>query len=263
MRMDAVRERRAKTVPAGTFAASLLALIGPLLLSGCESLTRGALFYPTHHDNDHGLARWVHEGSLLGFAREVAAPENVWLMLHGNGGQAADRAYALGAFSQRDAVFILEYPGYGQREGKPSRSSIDAAAREAYEALRARFRGTPVCVVAESIGSGPAATLGALEAPPDKLVFIVPFADLKSVARDHVSFVPVGLLLAGSWNNVESLANYHGPMDVFGASDDNVIHPRHARALAASRPQAQFRLLPGGHNEWSGQPEVLVRNGRH
>ncbi len=117
----------------------------------------------------------MHDGKLMGFAREVQAPENVWLMLHGNAGQAADRVYALGAFSPRDSVFIMEYPGYGQRAGKPSRSSLDAAAREAYEALRARFKETPVCVVAESIGSGPAATLGALKQPPDKLVFIVPF----------------------------------------------------------------------------------------
>jgi hypothetical protein len=159
--MQAICLRRA-------FAASTLALIGGVLLPGCESLTRGALFYPTHHDN----------------------------------------------------------------------------------------------LVAESIGSGPAATLGALEVPPDKFVFIVPSNDLKSVARDHVSFVPVGLLLAGSWNNVESLANYRGPMDVFGASSDQVIHARHAQAPAASRPQAQFLLLQGGHNDWSAQPDLLVRNAR-
>jgi hypothetical protein len=238
----------------------ILALLGAVSLAGCESLTRGAIFYPTHHDNDHGLARWLHEGSLLGFVREVPAPENVWLMLHGNAGQAADRVYALGAFSPRDSVFIMEYPGYGRRGGKPSRSSIDAAGREAYEALRATFPGTPVCVVAESIGSGPAATLGALQRPPDKLVFMVPFESLKSVARDHSSFLPVGILLAGSWNNVESLANYHGPMDVFGAAQDEVIDVRHARALAASRPQAKFHLLQGGHNDWSTQPEALIRN---
>jgi hypothetical protein len=198
----------------------------------------------------------------MGFAREVQAPENVWLMLHGNGGQAADRGYALGAFSLRDSVFILEYPGYGQREGKPGRSSFDGAARAAYEALRARFPGTPVCVVAESIGSGPAATLGALPRPPDKFVFIVPFDNLKSVARDHVRYLPVGMLLAGSWNNVESLAHYDGPMDVFGARRDEVINVRHAQALAASRPQARFVLIEGSHNGWSGQtePRVLIRN---
>ena len=65
-------------------------------------------------------------------------------------------------------------------------AAIDAAALEAYKLLRARFPGKPVCVAAESIGSGPASTLARAKIPPDKLVFIVPFDNLKSVARDHV-----------------------------------------------------------------------------
>jgi pimeloyl-ACP methyl ester carboxylesterase len=237
-----------------------LAIAMLLFLAGCDSLTRSALFYPTHQDDDRGLARWMHDGKLIGFAREVPAPENVWLLLHGNAGQAAHRGYALSAFSPRDSVFIMEYPGYGLRNGKPSRASIDAAAREAYEALRAKFTATPVCVVAESIGSGPAATLAALPAPPDKLVFIVPFDDLKSVAKHHLRYAPVGLLLAGSWNNVASLALYDGPVDVFAARRDEVIPVRHAQALAASRPQAKFHMIEASHNDWSRRPEVLIRN---
>ena len=42
-------------------------------------------------------------------------------------------------------------------------------------------------------------------------MFIVPFDNLKSVAKDHVSYLPVGLLLAGSWDNVEALRTTTGP----------------------------------------------------
>jgi hypothetical protein len=49
-------------------------------------------------------------------------------------------------------------------------------------------------------------------------------------------------------------------VDVFGAETDQVINVRHAQALAASRPQAKFHLLRGGHNDWSTQPEVEIRN---
>lgn len=245
----------AKLITLTLFAAVCLALF-----FGCQAMVRSALFYPTHHAGDGGLTRWMHEDALIGFAREVPEPKNVWLMLHGNGGQAADRVYALGAFSPGDSVFILEYPGYGQRPGKPSRKNFDVAAFEAYELLRARFPGKPVCVAAESIGSGPAAMLGSASPQPDKLVFIVPFDDLKSVARDHVSFLPTSLMLAGSWNNVEALAAYQGPIDVFGARGDQVIDVRHAQALAASRPQAKFHLVHGGHNDWSHQADVRIRN---
>jgi len=238
----------------------LLFTLALAMIPACQVVQRKALFYPTHHDQENGLERWMHDAVLIGYSRQVAEPANVWLLLHGNGGQAADRAYALGAFSDRDAVFIMEYPGYGSRAGKPSRRAIDGAALEAYELLRARFPGKPVCVAAESIGSGPASTLARAKIPPDKLVFIVPFDNLKSVAKDHMRYLPVGLLLAGSWDNVAALADFDGAMEVYGAENDEVIPVGHARALAASRPQANFHLIPGGHNSWPHQRAVRIRN---
>ncbi len=241
-------------------AVALIGLFCLIVFFGCQALQRSALFYPTNNSSDNGLARWMNEGALIGFAREVPQPETIWLMLHGNSGQAADRVYALDAYSSGDSVFIMEYPGYGERTGTPSRNSFDAAALEAYQLLRAKFPGKPVCVAAESIGSGPAAMLGAANQPPDKLVFIVPFDDLKSVGKDHMRYMPMSLLLAGTWNNVEAVASYDGPIDVFGAEQDEVINVRHAQALAASRPQAKFHLIRGGHNDWSTQPDVRIRN---
>jgi len=237
-----------------------LVLIGAALVLGCKSLVRSALFYPTHSAGDNGLAHWIHDGTLIGYARTVTDPANVWLLLHGNGGQASDRVYALGRFSDRDAVYIMEYPGYGTRPGTPSRKSFDAAALEAYQALRAQFPGKPVCVVTESIGSGPGSTLARAARPPDKLVLVVPFDELKSLAHEHVPYLPTSLILAGSWNNMESLAGYTGPVDVYGAERDEVIPVAHARKLAASLPQAKFQLIPGGHNDWSLQPQVQIHN---
>jgi uncharacterized protein len=225
-------------------AVALIGLFCLIVFFGCQALQRSALFYPTNNSSDNGLARWMNEGALIGFAREVSQPETIWLMLHGNSGQAADRVYALDAYSP----------------GTPSRNSFDAAALEAYQLLRARFPGKPVCVAAESIGSGPAAMLGAAKQPPDKLVFIVPFDDLKSVGKDHMRYMPMSLLLAGTWDNVEAVSSYNGPIDVFGAEQDEVINVRHAQALAASRPQAKFHLIRGAHNDWSTQPDVRIRN---
>jgi pimeloyl-ACP methyl ester carboxylesterase len=237
-----------------------LLVFSTLTIFGCQALVRKMMFFPTHHAQDHGLERWMHDGQLIGFSRNVTNPGNVWLMLHGNGGQAADRTYALPAFAETDAVFILEYPGYGQRPGNLSRPSFDAAARTAYELLRAGFPGKPVCVVTESLGSGAGSTLARLPQPPDKFVFIVPFDDMISLARKHVSWLPVGLMLAGSWNNVESMADYRGPVDVFGAEGDEIIPVTHARRLGESLPQARFHLIPGGHNDWSQQLDVRIRN---
>ena len=241
------------------FAITLIVL-GAVVMLGCQSLVRSALFYPTHAAGDNGLARWMHDGAVIGYARAVADPDNVWLLLHGNGGQAADRTYALGRFSERDSVYILEYPGYGSRPGKPSRKAFDNAAFTAYEFLREQFPDKPVCVAAESIGSGPASMLVHAARPPDKFVFFVPFDDLQSVARGHAPGWLVGIMLRDGWNNVEALAGYAGPVEVYGAELDTIIPVEHARRLAASLPQAKFHLLPGGHNEWSRQTQVRARN---
>jgi len=148
----------------------------------------------------NGLTEWKHEGALIGYSRLVADPENVWLLIHGNCGQAAHRVYAMSAFSAHDSVFVLEYPGYGTRPGKPSKGAFDAAAAESYRLLRNTFPEKPVCVTGESTGSGPASMLDRETVPPDKLVLVAPFDDLERVAADHLPYFSIRLILGVSWN---------------------------------------------------------------
>ena len=181
-------------------------------------------------------------------------------MLHGNAGQAADRVYALPCFSEHDSVFILEYPGYGLRKGKPSKASFDAAAAQAYKLLRSAFPGHPICIIGESIGTGPACMLAAQSPPPNKIVLIVPFDKLASVAADHAPYLPVGLILGKTWDNVRSLSDYKGPIEIFGALDDQVIKMEHAKNLANAVASAKFHAIQGGHNDWPNAGRVQIRN---
>ena len=242
-------------------ASAVLAVVALLLVLGCSSLERKLLFYPSHRAADNGLAPWTdRDGTVIGYSRLVAKPVNVWLMLHGNGGQASDRAYALPCFSADDAVFILEYPGYGRRAGVPSAQSFNAAARDAYRLLRATYPKLPVCVVGESIGSGPACVLANEDLPPAKLVLVVPFDRLSAVAREHFPSWLVAMVLKSDWDNVAALSCYRGPVDIFGASADTIIPVAHARALAAAIPAAKCTILEGGHNDWSRDGRVRIRN---
>jgi pimeloyl-ACP methyl ester carboxylesterase len=240
--------------------AVLLILSALLLLASCSSVGRMLLFFPSHRSDTAGFAPWVKDGEIIGYARKVASPANVWLMLHGNAGQAADRAYALSSFSADDSVFILEYPGYGARTGTPSAEAFNRAAREAYLLLRQTHPTRPVCVAAESIGTGPACTLATLSQPPDKFVLIVPFDQLSSVARDHFPSFLVGLLLKDNWDNVSALSTYKGPVAIFGAEADTIIPVTHAKALAAAVPTAKLSIIPSGHNDWSQSGRVRIRN---
>ncbi|HRE80919.1 MAG TPA: alpha/beta fold hydrolase [Opitutaceae bacterium] len=245
---------------------SLAGLLVVILLlaawSGCsspvESVQRAVLFHPTHHSEDNGLTRWEEQGVVYGFASEVADPKTVWLMFHGNAGQAADRVYALPSFPLEDSVYFMEYPGYGQRPGAPSRQSIDEAAQLAYRALRTRFSGKPIAVVGESIGSGPASMMAKEAVVPDKIILITPFDSLAKVAARRSSLVPAGFLLGSAWDNQEALSQYRGGLEIYGAEHDEVIPVEHAKALAGSLPQARFAVIDGGHNDWA-QGRVTLR----
>jgi uncharacterized protein len=91
-------------------------------------------------------------------------------------------------------------------------------------------------------------------------VLVMPFEVLSRVAADHLPLLPVRLLLRDNWNNIEALRSYQGPLEIFAARDDEVIKIAHARALAASKPQAVFHPIDGGHNQWSLLGQVAISN---
>jgi len=233
---------------------SILVIYGLLLvLVGC--MQRRLLFFPSQQNSadlaaGSGFTRWEIAGQYAGYVKAVDHPERVWLMLHGNGGQAAGRAYVLPFLAATASVYVLEYPGYGDRLGKPSKTSINQAAVQAYDALAAQFGSSRVCVLGESLGSGPASYLGTVSNPPARIVLMVPFDVLHKVAQRKYPFLPVRLLMLDQWNNIEALKQYHGRVDIWGARHDDVIPVAHARNLAASVPGSRYHEFAGNHG-WS------------
>ncbi len=202
---------------------------------------RSLLFFPTHQAETGQLDAWTEGEHVVGYCRERTNPATVWLMCHGNGGQASDRDYVLKFIPDSDSVYVLEYPGYGDRSGSPSRMSIDLAATEAYEILCRRYPDIPLGVIGESLGSGPACALTSSIRPPEKVVLIVPFDTLHRIASRRFPFLPVWLLLLDRWDNIQSLSRYQGPVEIYGARDDKVIPCSHARRLADSHTAPGIR----------------------
>ena len=219
---------------------------------------RSMLFFPGHAAPNTKLAPWSDGKRTIGYCREAPNARTVWLMMHGNAGQAADRDYVLNRMSDQDSLYVLEYPGYGRREGNPSRESMNQAAAEAYHFLRSQNPNTPICVLGESIGSGPACALAQEKVIPDKIVLVVPFDRLASVAAERFYFLPVRLLLRDSWDNVEALRHYAGPVEIFGATGDEIIPIEHAKALAKGVPGTRFTAITGGHNDWAENDQVKI-----
>lgn len=222
---------------------------------------RKLLYFPSHEDSvamarNFSLKPWIIGGEVVGYGREVSQPKRIWLMLHGNGGQAIDRVYALHSFNADDSVFILEYPGYGTRTGSPSKNSFNAAADAGFDQLRSKYPNIEVNVLGESLGSGAACSLASHSHPPDRIVLVVPFDRLTSVAQRKLWVLPIGLMLFDRWNNIDALSGYKGRIDIYGAADDIVIPIRHAKKLADAVKDSHFHTMPCGHNEWADRPYV-------
>ena len=233
-----------------------LAYLAVCLLVGLNQ--RSLLYFPTHTTAATQLRPWIVDGETIGYRHTVPAPKTVWLMTHGNGGQSADRAYVLPRLSPADSFYILEYPGYGLRTGSPSKDAMNAAALVAYRVLRREFPETPICVLGESIGSGPASYLGTVSTPPDKIILVVPFDTLANVAAHRMPFLPVRLMLRDNWDNLTALKSYLGPVEIYGAINDSIIPFEHTKNLAARLPTAKLIALEGGHNDWSASPRVRI-----
>jgi hypothetical protein len=216
---------------------------------------RSLLYFPSQEVSPNStLKPWVVDGERFGYCHEDAG--QVWLMLHGNAGQAAYRDYALASLPAGSSLYVLEYPGYGARAGSPSRESINAAARQAYQALRKQHR--DVAVLGESIGSGPASFLAMLPDPPSRIVLVTPFDALANAGAAHFPWLPVKALLRDNWDNVEALRQYKGAVDIYVATSDEVIPPALARNLASQISTAKLHEIPGGHNDWSVGAKVRI-----
>jgi len=230
----------------------ILAGLYLLVLAAVFMKQRSLLFFPTH-DVSHilgaraGLVSWMVDGSYVGMKREPAEGGRVWLFTHGNGGQAAGRAYVMRYFKPSDGVFVVEYPGYGDKPGEPSEEAINASVITAYEHLRAKYGARRICVLGESMGTGPASILGTLADPPRRIVLLVPFDRIVDVAAERFSSIPVRLLMRDRWDNIESLSHYSGRIDIWAAAYDEVIPVSHARNLAKRLTHATYHEINSGH----------------
>jgi pimeloyl-ACP methyl ester carboxylesterase len=198
-----------------------------------------------------GFVPWRNpSGQIIGWKLPASsASAGSVLVVHGNAGCAMDRGYI--AKPIHDAVnvdvYVLEYPGYGARDGSPGKQSFFAAGTEAFELLPDSL---PKYVASESIGAGVACQLaGTHPKEVAGLMLFAPYHDLASVAQRRMPFLPAYLLLLDRFNPAEDLKNYHGPVKFVVAGADEIIPSGSGRQLFAdySGPKT-LQIIPGAHH---------------
>jgi pimeloyl-ACP methyl ester carboxylesterase len=206
---------------------------------------------------DQGFSPWFAVGGgFMGWQLPAPVPaRGSVLIVHGNGGTAL---YEMGlAETVKGALgldaYLLEYPGFGPRGGKPTETSLLAAADEAFEHLPTN---RPVYVVSESLGTGVAAHLAQkYPARVAGLVMFVPYDRLASVAQSQYPFLPAYWLLWDRFDPTDWLKDYRGPVKIVVAGSDEVIPPERGKKLYENYPGPKsLQIIVGaGHGGTFGQ----------
>lgn len=184
-------------------------------------------------------------------------PAPLLLFTHGNGElidhwpSAFDEPRSWGL-----AVLLLEYPGYGRSEGRPSDRSIKETmlAADRWARQQPGIDARRLIPYGRSLGGSAAAMLAA-ERNTAALVLESAFTSARAFARQF--FAP-GLLVRDPLDTLSAVGRFEGPVLVMHGEDDEIVPVAHGRTLAAASPRAQLQLMPCGHNDCP-RPWTAVR----
>lgn len=172
------------------------------------------------------------------------------MVLHGNGGNRADRAPLARALHELGlSVLLVDYRGYGGNPGTPSQAGLVADARAGAAWLADRDDVAHRVWFGESLGGALALGL-AREVPPDAVILRSPFTSLLDVARSHYGPVP-GWLLRDHYPAADWIDGLDAPLLVVVGTDDEIVPTANSRTLfdAAPEPRRYVTVAGANHND--------------
>ena len=239
-----------------------LALVIILFVVGTVALEDRFIFFPsqeligTHSElgmeyqhvyftsEEHRLHGWFIPGQ----------GDVTWLWMHGNGGNISHRLENIAMLNDRLGIniFIFDYRGYGQSEGKPSEKGIYRDAESALAYLRSlpgvdRNR---IVLFGRSLGGAVAVELATREGVAG-LILESPFTSIPAMAKRAHPFLPVGPLLRTRYDSLSKIGRISTPLLVLHGREDEIVPYEQGRELfeAAPDPKTFHTIEGGGHNE--------------
>jgi hypothetical protein len=177
---------------------------------------------------------------------------DVLLFFHGNAGNISHRLASIEQFHRLGLnVFIIDYRGYGQSEGRPTEAGtyLDAEAAWRYLIETKGYRPEQIILFGRSLG-GAVATWLAQQHPPRALILESTFTSVPDMGVRQFPFLPVRALARIGYNTQARLPHIQTPVLIVHSPDDEVIPYSHGQQLYqdANEPK-EFLQLRGGHNE--------------
>jgi len=189
---------------------------------------------------------------LFGWFIPSQSARGVLLFFHGNAGNISHRLESIQIFHQLGLdVFIFDYRGYGQSEGKPTEQGTYKDAEAAWRYLIEERQVSPneVIVFGRSLGGAVASWL-VQSHTPGVLILESTFTSLPDIAATLYPYLPVRPLLRFEYDTAAYLSKIDCPVLIVHSRDDEIMPFSHGRRLfeMAKEPK-KFLEITGTHND--------------
>ena len=251
-RRDLKMKTRHKIATLGLVGASLYLGACGLLYVGQRKLIYMGKRKP-RGELPHRFTRWEDNGELLGYKREQDQADAL-IFLHGSAHDAREWSHVVQRFP--GDAYVVEYPGYGEKDGTASAFSLCQAGLRGFDSVPCHPGTTLLC--GQSLGTAVAASImEARGSAVQRVVLITPFTSLDAVAKRRYPLFPVVWLLKDHLAVLPAWEKFNGPAWALFAGRDKVIPAgtdREFQQTAGSNKQV--RVIPGrGHSQILLRPE--------
>ncbi len=176
----------------------------------------------------------------------------VLLFFHGNAGNISHRLDSIRQFQDLGlSVFIIDYRGYGQSEGRTTERGTYRDADAAWRYLT-EDRGkvaNDIVLFGRSLGASVASRLAG-QHQPLALIVESSFTSVPDVARDLYPWLPVRWLSRLSHATRDYVRDVRCPVLVIHSRDDEIIPFKHGEAIFESANEPRTLLaIRGTHND--------------
>lgn len=176
----------------------------------------------------------------------------VLLFFHGNAGNISHRLDSIRLFQDLGlTVFIIDYRGYGQSEGRTTESGMyrDAEAAWRYLVEGRGIAAGDILIFGRSLGASVAAWLAA-QHQPLALIVESSFTSVPDIAQELYPWLPARWLSRLRHATQDYVQEVRCPVLVVHSCDDEIIPFHHGEAIFASAHEPRTLLaIRGSHND--------------
>ena len=189
---------------------------------------------------------------LHGWFISVKNSIGVLLFCHGNAGNISHRLESIQTFTRLGLnVFIFDYRGYGQSQGKMTESGsyLDVTAAWNYLIKTKNLDPQNMVIFGRSLG-GSIATWLAQNNNQAALIIESTFTSTRDMAVKHYPFLPVRLLLKFDFQTINYIQKVKSPILIIHSENDEIVPISQGQKLfVTAKEPKEFLKIQGGHND--------------